>query len=199
MSTSIQSVLAVFAGAALLVILTEVQKRRWATGYFTPMTLLIGFGRRAKPGRLDVFAKAAMPAMAGAVTAVIAPSDQAILAALAALAGGLALSWPILLVRDAMPEEMYGRELELRLLHVMYVATATLLGVSGGLLITAVVEWGEQPLLQFGAAVFQAVLVQLIAAMVLFALGVLLEGARMRRSVRLEAGAAQADRDDYDA
>ncbi len=194
MTASVYGVLAVLAGAVVLVVLTELQKRHWAAGYFTPVTLLIGFDSTQKPGWLEVIGKAAIPMLAGGFTALSAPSDRPILAAFGALFGSLALSWPILIVRDAMPEEMYGRELELRLLHVMYVATATVLGFGGGLSVEIALKLGAQPLVDFGNSVFQGILAELVVLSVIFVLGSLFTGARMRRSKKLEADAEEWDR-----
>jgi hypothetical protein len=172
MSQPVQSVLAVLVGAGLVVLLTEFQKRVWSGGYFGLRAFLTGFEYQGQPSGLAILVRGTIPFVAGATTAALAPKDEVALAALAATAGTLAIAWPVFLSTEAIPPELYGRENQLRVLHLMYVATATVLGFAGGLVWIALRAAGGEGLAQFGADVLKEIVVQATAGLVLFVLGV---------------------------
>jgi hypothetical protein len=172
MSPSIQSVLAVFAGAGLVVVLTELQKRVWSGGYFGLRAFLTGFEYQGQPSGVAILIRGTIPFLAGATTALLAPGDGVVLAALGAAAGTLAIAWPIFLSIEVIPPELYGRENQLRFLHLMYIATATMLGLAGGLGWVVLGAVGGDGLVRFGANVLRELAVQAVAALLLFVLGV---------------------------
>ncbi len=190
LSQPIQAVLAVLIGAALVVVLTELQKRRWRSGYFSVGQLLTGFEYEGQPSPGAVLGKASIPFSAGVVAALLAPSDSTVLAVLAAAAGTLALTWPVFLSMEGIPPELYGREVELRLLHLMNVATAAVLGVAGGLLANAAVVVGGQGLAEFGSDVLKSLAVEVVKAAFLVAIGAYSVTFQARRSRHIKEEAA---------
>jgi hypothetical protein len=175
------------AGAALMVVLTELQKRLWSSGYFGLGELLTGFEYDRAPSILAVLAKAGIPFAGGFVAALVAPTDKTILALLAAVAGSFALAWPVLLSMDGIPPQLYGRQLELRLLHSMYVGTAAVLGLAGGIGATAAISVGGQRLAQFGSDVANALVVDVVKAILLIGIGAYSVQFQVRRSRRIKA------------
>jgi hypothetical protein len=182
MSQPLQSVLAVFVGAGLVVLLTELQKRVWSGGYFALHAFLTGFEYQGQPSGIAIIVRGTIPFLAGATTAALAPGDTVLLAALAATAGTLAIAWPVFLSIEVIPPELYGRENQLRFLHLMYVATATVLGFAGGLAWIVLGAVGGDGLVRFGADVIRELTVQALAALLLFVLGVLGLKFQARRS-----------------
>lgn len=182
MSQPLQAVLAVLIGAALVVVLTELQKRWWSRGYFGLRALLTGFEYEDQPTVAAVLARAAIPLSAGAATALLAPAELPVAAALAASAGTLAIAWPVFLSMEGIPAELYGREVELRLLHVMYVATAAVLGFAGGLLVVVANTIGGEGLIELGSDVLRDLAVEIVGAVLLLALGVFGLRVQARRS-----------------
>lgn len=172
MSQPLQSVLAVLLGATIVVLLTELQKRVWSGGYFGLRAFLTGFEYQGQPTGVAILVRGTIPFLAGATTAALAPEDHVALAALAAAAGTLAIAWPVFLSIEVIPPELYGRENQLRLLHLMYVATATVLGLAGGLGWITLRVVGGEGLVEFGADVIRDLAVQAIAGLLLFVLGV---------------------------
>jgi len=185
-SPSVQAVLAVVMGATLVVLLTELQKRVWSGGYFGMRAFLTGFEYQGQPSGLAAVVRGAIPFMSGAVTAVLAPADVIALGAVAAAAGTLAMAWPVFLSPEVIPPELYGREPQLRLLHVMYAATATVLGFAGALGWVALRSVAGEDLLQFGGQVARELVIQAIAAALLFAAGVFALRAQARRSTEIK-------------
>lgn len=172
MSQPVQSVLAVLVGAGIVVVLTELQKRVWSGGYFGLRAFLTGFEYQGQPSSIAILVRGAIPFLAGAATATLAPGDEVVLAALAAAAGTLAIAWPVFLSTEVIPPELYGRENQLRLLHIMYVATATVLGLAGGLGWIVISAVGGEGLAHFGADVLRDLVVQILVVLLLFVLGV---------------------------
>jgi hypothetical protein len=191
LSPEARAVVVVLVGAAVVVILTELQKRRWSSGYFSVGQLLTGIDYERQPGIGAVIGKALIPFAAGVVTALLASADTVVLAALAATAGTLALTWPVFLSSEGIPPDLYGREVALRLLHVMNAATAAVLGLAGGLTASAVIVVGGEGLTQFGGDVLKNLAVEAVKAAVIFAFGAWSVRFQARRSRRIAAEAAQ--------
>lgn len=134
MSDALVSAIWLLSGALFIVVATEFQKRWWLRGYFAFGELLAGFEYQDRPGVLAVAVKGSIAVVAGAIAAIGAAEDDFAVAALAGLVGSFALAWPVILGRgDAVPAELHGRMLELRLLHVMFVLSYGALAWAGGL------------------------------------------------------------------
>jgi hypothetical protein len=185
-SPSVQAVLAVVVGASLVVLLTELQKRVWSGGYFGMRAFLTGFEYQVQPSGRAILVRAAIPFVSGAVTAVLAPDDAVMFGAIAAAAGTLAIAWPVFLSPEVIPPELYGREAQLRFLHLMYAATATVLGFAGALGWVALRSVAGEDLLRFGGEVVRELVVKAIGAALLFAAGVFALRAQARRSTQIK-------------
>jgi hypothetical protein len=114
------------------VVFTELQKRLWSRGYFGYGELLAGFEHERQPGWNAVAVKLAIPFVAGFVGALSSPSDPAVVGAMAALFGSLALTWPVFLTFDAIPDYVKHRVFELRSIYALSVLAAAGLGALGG-------------------------------------------------------------------
>jgi hypothetical protein len=171
-SVAVQATLAVIAGAVLLVLLTEAHKRTVTGGYFAISAFLLGFGD-SQPTPPALLLRALIPASAGVVAAALSPSDAVVLGAFAALGGTLSITWPVFLSREAIPVEIYGREGQLRFLHVMNSATALALGAAGGITWAVIAAVGGGALLHFAGEIIQELLVMACAAVALTVLGLL--------------------------
>lgn len=119
-------------GSAAIVAITQLQKRLWLRGYFGFGELLSGFEYGQRPGAAAVAVKLVIPVVGGMVGAIAAGDDAVPVGAAAGLFGALALTWPIFLTYDAIPDYIKNRAFELRTVYALMVLSYAGLGAVGG-------------------------------------------------------------------
>lgn len=120
-------------GPLLIVVLTELQKRFWARGYFSSGDLIVGFDEADRPGWAAIGVKGLIAVVGGALGSVGFVGDRPLVGALAAGFGGFIVTWPVLLGRgEGVPPNLQDRLLELRLISGAFVLSYVVLGWAGG-------------------------------------------------------------------
>lgn len=168
---AIRLILSVLIGAIAVEMATRTLARVHPESYFGISELIGGLDRNLSWRGFGL--RLLLPFFAGAVVGLLNPEARATAGAAAAGLGALLAVWPPLIHDHLLPDSVWDRKNEVRVVYVLYLIAYLLLGLAGGALAgLAMEQWGPSGIARWFAEVEIPTATQVLAGVVAAPLGV---------------------------